>query len=135
METKENIIRSLLEKVRPNVPIRMAIAEDHLVLRQGLMSLLSEIEDLELVFQVSDGRLLFEKLRNNQVDILLLDIEMPNMNGFKVLEELKRQESKTKAIVLSAYSDKFTADEVREKGAFGMLTKSSSFETLLSAIR
>ncbi len=135
MQTKENTIRSLMAKSRPSEPIRVAIAEDHLVLRQGLTTMLSEIEDLKLVLEASDGQQLLEKLRNIHADILLLDIEMPRMNGFKVLEAMQRQNSKTRVIVLSAYSDKLTASEVREKGACGLLTKSSSFETILTAIR
>ena len=63
--------------------IKIAIAEDHQLMRQGIVSLLSEEEDVEIVFDVGDGAQLLDQLMENTVDIVLIDLDMPIINGQK----------------------------------------------------
>jgi DNA-binding NarL/FixJ family response regulator len=116
-------------------PVKVAFAEDHTILRQGLVALLDQNIEIDLVFQASNGFELLNFLEKNAVDVVLLDLDMPVLNGFVVLDELNKKKIQAKVIVLSAYSDKFLKTEVLNKGAAAFLTKSTSFKAILNAIR
>ena len=72
-------------------PVKVAFAEDHTILRQGLVALLDQNIEIDLVFQASNGFELLNFLEKNAVDVVLLDLDMPVLNGFVVLDELNKK--------------------------------------------
>ena len=115
-------------------PIRIAIAEDHALVRQGMVALLKEEKDINLVFDVSDGSALLQQLKKNKVDVVLLDLEMPIVNGHQALRIIAERYSTVHVIIISMhYSDPFISECIT-MGAKGFLPKNCDFETVVDAI-
>lgn len=115
-------------------PIRIAIAEDHELFREGLTSLLREEEGLELVFEASNGEELLESLKKNKVDVVLLDLNMPVLNGKQTLNVLKSRYPKVRPIILTMFdSESYIAESIR-LGARGFLAKHCSIERVVDTI-
>jgi len=114
--------------------IRLIIAEDHQLLIEGLISILSEVEGLTLLKPVNDGKQLIDSLRSNSADMILLDLNMPNMDGIKTLEVLKRDFCSIKVIVLTNYNQPQLVDKIKKLGADGYILKSSASTILKEAI-
>ncbi len=116
--------------------IKLIIADDHELFRKGLAELLRKHDDIKIVKSVGDG-LEFMKIINNQleVDIVLLDITMPNMDGFQVLKELKTLNSDIKPIVISMHNDGNYIAKCAKMGAHGYLLKNTDEAELILAIR
>jgi DNA-binding NarL/FixJ family response regulator len=117
------------------MPHRLIIADDHQLLIDGLIAVLQEPGEWEILPPVNDGRQLLDRLAIAPVDIVLLDLNMPNIDGIKTLELLKKQYPRTKVLVLTNYNQPQLQAEVRRLGASGYLLKNSSAITLKSAIR
>src|SRR5690349_25178566 len=83
-------------------PIRIAVADDHPIFRDGLCRLLAMEEDFLVVAQVDDGSNVLEALQQHQPDILLLDLNMPGLGGLATLERLQKSQTKTRVILLTA---------------------------------
>lgn len=116
--------------------IKIAIAEDQQLFRSGLISLLSNITDLEILFSSENGRIFIDDYERQPVkpDICLIDLEMPEMNGMELCSALLKAESTTKVIMLSQYADQGTIGMMFEKGVHSYLTKDASVEELSKAI-
>src|SRR6478672_7725680 len=114
--------------------IRLIIAEDHQLLIEGLISILTEVEDLVLLDPVNDGIKLIKSLRSNPADMVLLDLNMPNMDGIKTLEVIKREFPKVRVIVLTNYNQTQLVDKIKKLGANGYILKSSASTVLKEAI-
>ena len=114
--------------------LRLIIAEDHQLLIEGLISILSEVEGLTLLKPVNDGKQLINSLHYNNADMILLDLNMPNMDGIKTLEVLKRDFSNIKVIVLTNYNQPQLVDKIKKLGADGYILKSSASHILKEAI-
>ena len=114
--------------------LRLIIAEDHQLLIEGLISILSEVEGLTLLKPVNDGKQLIDSLRSTNADMILLDLNMPNMDGIKTLEVLKRDFSNIKVIVLTNYNQPQLVDKIKKLGADGYILKSSASTILKEAI-
>lgn len=114
--------------------IRLIIAEDHQLLIEGLITILSEVDGLTLLTPVNDGKELLNSLRSNPADIILLDLNMPNMDGIKTLEVLKRDFCNIKVIVLTNYNQPQLVDKIKKLGADGYILKSSASNILKEAI-
>lgn len=115
-------------------PINIAIVDDHTFLREGLISLLKEIDEIQVLFDVSNGKEMLEKLKTHKPDIILLDIEMPVMNGKEALERLRIKHSKIKILMISQYfNDDFIIEYIRN-GACGFLPKNSSIDKIVNAL-
>lgn len=116
--------------------IKLIIADDHELFRKGLAELLRKHEDIKVVKSVGDG-LEFMELINSQfeADIVLLDITMPNMDGFQVLKELKTLNSDIKPIVISMHNDGNYIAKCAKMGAHGYLLKNTDEAELILAIR
>ena len=116
--------------------IKLIIADDHELFRNGLAELLRKHDDIKIVKSVGDG-LEFMELVNNQfeADIVLLDITMPNMDGFQVLKELKTLNSNIKPIVISMHNDGNYIAKCAKTGAYGYLLKNTDEAELILAIR
>ncbi len=116
--------------------IKLIIADDHELFRKGLAELLRKYDDIKIVKSVGDG-LEFMELLNSQfeADIVLLDITMPNMDGFQVLKELKTSNSDIKPIVISMHNDGNYIAKCAKMGAYGYLLKNTDEAELILAIR
>lgn len=116
--------------------IKLIIADDHELFRKGLEELLRKHEDIKIVKSVADG-LAFMELINSQFEaaIVLLDITMPNMDGFEVLKELKNSNSDIKPIVISMHDDGNYIAKCAKMGAHGYLLKNTDESELILAIR
>lgn len=116
--------------------IKLIIADDHELFRKGLAELLRKHDDIKIVKSVADG-IEFMELVNTQfeADIVLLDITMPNMDGFQVLKELKNSNSNIKPIVISMHNDGNYIAKCAKMGAYGYLLKNTDEAELILAIR
>lgn len=114
--------------------INIAIAEDHQLLRQGMISLLKEEEGLNILFDVGDGETLLECLKTYQPDVILLDIAMPLMDGKEALEKIRQKYPDINVIIVSTYYiDKFITEFIA-RGAKGFLPKNCDIEKVVDAI-
>lgn len=119
--------------------IRIALAEDHQLVRQGMVSLLQDEEDFNVVFDVSNGSELLDAIQNQEegqeVEIILLDLNMPVISGQQALKIITEKHPEIKVIVVSShYSEEFIWEAVK-LGARGFLPKNSDIEEVVKAIR
>lgn len=115
-------------------PIRIAIAEDHDLVREGMVALLKEEKGINLIFDVRDGLELLNHLKKRKVDIILLDLEMPIVNGHQALKIITEKYKDVNVIIVSMhYSDAFISECI-SLGAKGYLAKNCEFETVVDAI-
>lgn len=115
--------------------IRIMIADDHSIVREGLKQLLELEEDFDVVGQASNGVETIEKVKELEPDILLLDINMPVMNGIKALKKLKEDGITTKVIILTIHEDREYLLETMQIGAAGYILKDSDSASFFKAIR
>ena len=114
--------------------ITVVIAEDHPSVRQGIKSLLGRSSDINVIGVAGNGREAVDLVGKLCPDILVLDINMPIMDGFQVLEELQKQKTKTRVIVLSGLMDKSLIADLYTLGAWGFYVKEDGPEVLVKAI-
>jgi len=114
--------------------IKIAFAEDHKILREGFEALFEHEDTIDLVFTAEDGQVALDQLKIKKIDILFLDINMPNLNGTETFDILKVEFPEVKVIILSMYYDTLYISEFFTKGARAYLDKNCSFETMLDAI-
>ena len=115
--------------------IRIIIADDHAVVRKGLVQIIDETSGVELIYQASDGNEVLEKLPSLDVDVLLLDINMPGQTGWEVMQKVYNDHPDIKVVILSVSSEENYAKQFYKAGAAGYLTKDSAPEQLVEAIR
>ncbi|MBN1820353.1 MAG: response regulator transcription factor [Prolixibacteraceae bacterium] len=110
------------------------IVDDHSLFREGLKLLLSNLEFIGKIYEASNGEEFIRGLTDHQADIVLLDIEMPVMNGIEAAKKAKEIHPDLKIIALSMYSDKNYYLSMIEAGACGFLLKNSNFQEVEKAI-
>jgi DNA-binding NarL/FixJ family response regulator len=115
--------------------IKILIADDHPVVRQGLKQILADETDMEVSGEAANANELLEKVRREPWDIVLLDITMPGRGGLEVLKDLRREHAKLPVLVLSIHPEDQFGVRVLKAGASGYLTKDSATEELVKAIR
>jgi two-component system invasion response regulator UvrY len=115
--------------------IRIAIADDHPIVRAGMKQIISEASDLMVADEASNGHTLLSKIRKENFDVVILDITMPHMDGLDVLKQLKIEKPKLPVIVLSIHPEDQYALRVLKAGASGYVTKTSAPDELIDAIR
>jgi DNA-binding NarL/FixJ family response regulator len=115
--------------------IRVLIADDHAVVRRGMVQILGEAPDIVVVGQASTGRQVLEAVRDTNCDVLVLDIAMPEGGGLEVLHQLETLEPDLPILILSMYSEKQYAERTLRAGAAGYLTKEAAPDELITAIR
>jgi DNA-binding NarL/FixJ family response regulator len=114
--------------------IRVAITDDHRIIREGLDLLLTESDQIEIVAHASNGFELIELLETTDIDVVLLDVRMPEMTGLDVLERIKELGVEVAVVMLSMYGDPVYVSRAIELGASGYLLKSVGHDELVTAI-
>ena len=117
------------------MPIKIVIADDHALLRQGIKNVLSLEPDLDVIGEAADGEEAISKIESLKPDILLLDVNMPHMNGLEVTKRLKADNKPVKIIILTIHEDESYVLEVIKSGADGYLLKDIEPGMLVKAIR
>lgn len=116
-------------------PIRVLIADDHVVMREGISLLLEAERDIEVVGQASDGQEAWEKAHELAPDVVLMDITMPGMSGREATHRLRAALPETKVLVLTMHEGEEFFFRMLQAGASGYVLKGASSNELLSAIR
>jgi DNA-binding NarL/FixJ family response regulator len=115
--------------------IRVVIADDHQILREGLKQLLQAAGDLDVVGEAADGFAVLDRVRTLDFDLLLLDMSMPGKSGVDLIKQVKAEKPKLRVLVLSMHEEHQYAVRAIRAGASGYLTKESAASQLVSAIR
>jgi len=115
--------------------IKILIADDHTVVREGLKQIISETSDLKVVGEARNGNEVLTQIWETEYDVVLLDISMPGQNGLDVLKQLKNTKPEISVLILSMHPEEQYAIRALKLGASGYLTKDSASEELISAIR
>jgi two-component system response regulator NreC len=115
--------------------IRIVLADDHAILRDGLRQAFQQEEGMEIVGQASDGRSAVERARELRPDIVVMDINMPNLNGIEATREIRRETPGVRVIALSMHSAKPCVKEIYRAGASAYLVKNCGFDELAQAVR
>ncbi|MCF6280215.1 MAG: N-acetylmuramic acid 6-phosphate etherase [Flavobacteriaceae bacterium] len=115
--------------------IRVHIADDHRVLIDGIIAVLKTENEIEVVGSSLNGKEVLEWYENNTSDVLILDINMPEIDGIGVLQEFKKRDFQPLTVILSSYDDVKLIKEVVKIGAKGFLAKKCAGEQIVDAIK
>jgi DNA-binding NarL/FixJ family response regulator len=115
--------------------IRIIIADDHPIVRDGLRKLLKLEDDFEVVGEAADGREVLDRVQELDPDVLLLDLRMPNLDGLSALQVLQQTNKRTKVIVLTASEDKNEFVQAMKLGCSGIVLKQTAPELIVKSIR
>jgi DNA-binding NarL/FixJ family response regulator len=115
--------------------LRILIADDHPIVRQGLGQLIAKTADMVVADEAGNGLEVLNKARESHCDVVLLDISMPGLHGLDIIRQLKKESPKLPILILSMHSEEQYAVRAFRAGASGYLTKQSAPDELLAAIR
>jgi len=115
--------------------IRIALVDDHALMRTGLRMILQEKSDLEIVGEADDGERGLTLIKQTQADIALVDVHMPGISGVELTERARRAKISTRIVILTVASEAPFPRRLLEAGAWGYLTKGCPAEELIKAIR
>jgi two-component system invasion response regulator UvrY len=115
--------------------IRVLVADDHAVVRRGLVQILAEAPDMVVAGEASTGREVLQAVWKHDYDVLVLDIAMPEGGGLEVLQQLQTLKPDLRVLILSMYPERQYAVRALKTGAAGYLTKESVPDELIAAIR
>ena len=116
-------------------PIRVLLADDHKVLRAGLVALLDGEEDIDVIGEAGTGEEAICIALEAQPDVVVMDLGMPGINGLDAIREIRRQSPNIRILVLSMHSGREVVMKAIEAGCDGYVPKSSAHTNLLQAIR
>ncbi|MCF8721211.1 response regulator [Nitrospina gracilis] len=115
--------------------IRIMIADDHPLFRRGLKNAFSETPDIEIVAEADNGNDVVDRIRDQDLNLVILDISMPGKDGLEVVKQIKTEYPKLPILIMSVYPENQYAVRFIKAGAAGYLTKESALDTLLHAVR
>lgn len=115
-------------------PIRLLLADDHPVVRKGLTSCLAQAPNVEVVGEATDGQETIRKAKELAPDLVLMDIDMPLLNGLTAADILRKENPAVKVLILSMHNDSEFVMRILQSGARGYVLKQASTEELLKAI-
>jgi DNA-binding NarL/FixJ family response regulator len=115
--------------------IRVLIADDHAIVREGLKQIVADTPDIIVAGEAKDGHEALDMISKNNYDVVLLDISMPGISGLDVLKQLRSQKPQLRILMLSIYPEEQYAVRTLKAGASGYLTKESAPDELVAAIR
>jgi DNA-binding NarL/FixJ family response regulator len=114
---------------------KIILADDHQLFIEGVRTVLEEIEDIEISATVNNGNDLMEKIRSSEaIDLVLLDLNMPKLDGLKCLQEIKKEKPQVKILVLTNYSQAELMNEVKQLKADGFMVKNSTASQLKETV-
>ncbi|RAK65917.1 response regulator [Hymenobacter edaphi] len=116
----------------PTPTIRLAIADDHILFRKGLRALLTGFDEMEVLFEAGDGQDLLERLDSVPVrpDVILMDLQMPILDGLQTTRLLRVQYPQVRVIIISMHDEPELIESLKSEGAFGYLLKNASPEEM-----
>lgn len=117
------------------MPIQILLTDDHQLMREGIKLILQGREDLEVVGEAANGREAVDFVKNQHVDIVLLDLNMPEMNGIEACKEIKKIRPEARVIILSMISESRMVQNLMKYGASGYLLKNSGQDEIIQAIQ
>ncbi len=123
-----------MKQKRPN-KIRVIIADDHQVVREGLSAILNAREDIEVIAEAKNGLEAIEKARELKPDIILMDISMPKMNGVEATRRIKLEQPQIGIVVLTMYEEEEYIFDLIKAGVTGYMLKNSDSAQIIKAIR
>lgn len=115
--------------------MKILIADDHAVVREGLKQILSENPNINVAAEASTGHEVLQQIEKNNFDVVVLDISMPGRGGLDILKEIKNKRPKLPVLILSMYPEEQYAVRVLKAGASGYMTKDSAPHELINAIK
>jgi DNA-binding NarL/FixJ family response regulator len=115
--------------------IRIVIADDHAIVREGLKQVLAAAGDLAIVAEAQNGAEVIQRVRELEFDLLLLDMSMPGKSGIELVKQVHNEKPKLRILVLSMHEEEQYAVRALKAGAAGYLTKESASDQLVAAIR
>ncbi len=115
--------------------IRILVADDHAVVREGVKQILADVPDMIVKDEAENGPAALEKIAQNDYDVILLDISMPGRSGLDILGNIKSQNPKLSVLILSMHPEEQYAIRALRAGASGYLTKASAPQELIGAIK
>jgi len=115
--------------------IRVFLADDHLILREGIRSLLQKVEGIEVVGEASDGEEAVAQVVQLVPDVVLMDITMPGLNGLEATQQIKKENSQIKVLILTVHETGQYLSGMLKVGASGYVVKTATSNELISAIR
>ncbi len=115
--------------------IRILLADDHEIMREGLCALLRKDSDMEVLGQANDGRIAVEMARKLSPDVVIMDVGMPNLNGIDATRQMRSEHPGIKVMALSTHSGRSMVAKMLKAGAAGYMLKESAFTELLNGIR
>lgn len=124
-----------MKKEEAGEPIKVAIADDHVLFRAGVKTALSMHKDIRMIAEADNGMQLLNLLKHLKPDVILLDIQMPIMDGITTLPEIKKLYPEVKVIMLTMHNDHSMISKLMELGANAYLTKNSDSEVIYEAVR
>jgi DNA-binding NarL/FixJ family response regulator len=116
-------------------PIRVVIVDDHPLVRQGLEAVLASVQDVAVVGQAQDGRAAVEVVAEAEPDVVLMDLQLPELSGLEATREILAARPETAVLVLTMFEDDATVHAAISAGAVGYLLKGADGEDILSAVR
>lgn len=119
---------------KPDNNVRVAVVEDHTVVKQALVLMLKKEPQVVVAFHAENGEEFLAKLPNHDIDVVLLDLDMPVMDGRETLKVLRRDFPEVKAIMLSMHEDPWIVSELIREGARSFLKKNCSFDEMIDAL-
>lgn len=120
--------------MKTHTKTRIALVDDQKLFRGGLKMILSEREDFDVVFEANDGVQFFERLAFEPVDIVVLDVEMPRMDGIETLKKLQELHPEVKVIMLTMHDNDRLINHLMQLGANGFLLKDENAEVVVKAV-
>jgi len=117
------------------VSIRIVVADDHAIVREGLKQILGAQADFQVVAEASDGHEALKRVRELEFDVLLLDMSMPGKSGVELIKQVRAEKPKLRILVLTMHEEHQYAVRAIRAGASGYLTKEGASAQLVTAIR
>lgn len=119
----------------PGEVIKVVIADDHVLFRAGVKTALSMKKDIRMIGEADNGMQLLNLLKHIQPDVILLDIQMPILDGINTLPEIKKLYPHIRVIMLTMHNDHSMISKLMEVGANAYLTKNSDSEVIYEAVK
>lgn len=120
---------------KENKPIRLILVDDHTIIRDGIKALLKDKEDIQVVGEASNGKELLDLLTHTPADVVMMDVNMPEMDGFETTTYLKEHYEHIKVLVLSMLDHESYISKILTAGASGYMLKNTGREELICGIR